>query len=90
MTKSTRIISIDNATIDSQKFTKLHQEALNILREKTGLEEDFNSKVDEIVKETKLPKSIVNKFIKARFKDSTKDVVKAGETFAVLNGALDD
>lgn len=88
MTK--KIISIDNATIDAEKLRDYNSEIRAALQEKEDAEAAFKDIVDRVAKETKLKKTVVAGYFKARFKATTKDTVKKGGLFEALDSALDD
>lgn len=85
----TTTVSIDNATFTTEKLVGILQRGLDILDRQQELKLDFKELVEEAEKETKLPKKVVSKFIKARFADKAKEVVKDGELFAALTEAVD-
>lgn len=86
----TNVISIDGATINSAEFTAFLQRGLSVLDVQREATLDFKEIVEEAATKMKMEKKIVSKFIKARFKDSTKDVIADGELFAALNNAIDN
>ena len=86
----TKTISIDNATFDTKDLTTFLQRGLDILDSANEAKEDFKELVQEAVDKTGLDKKVVGKWIKARFTEKSKDVVKDGETFAILNDAVDN
>lgn len=86
----TNVISIDGATINSADFTNLLQRALNVLDTAREAKLDLKEIVEEAAEKTKLEKSVVSKFFKARFDDKTKATIAQGELFAALNNAIDN
>lgn len=86
----TKHISIDNATFSSEELVGFLQRGLNLLDTSREAMLDFKELVEEAATKTKLEKKVVSKFFKSRFADKTKDVVKEGEVFAVLNDAVDN
>ncbi len=86
----TKTVTIDAATFQTDKFVSYLQRGLNLLDQQNELKLDFNELVEEVEKETKLPKKVVSKFFKSRFAAKAKDVVKEGELFAALNEAVDE
>lgn len=86
----TKHISIDNATFEAAELVGFLQRGLNLLDTSREAMLDFKELVEEAATKTKLEKKVVSKFIKSRFADKTKQVVKEGEVFAVLNDAVDN
>lgn len=86
----TKHVTIDNATFETKAFVSFLQRGINLLDQQQELKLDFKELVEEVEKETKLPKKVVSKFIKSRFAAKSKDVVKEGELFAALNSAVDE
>lgn len=85
-----KTISINDATFDTQDLTSFLQRGLEVLDAANEAKEDFKEVVAEAVEKTGLDKKIIAKWVKARWADKSKDVVKDGETFAVLNDAVDN
>lgn len=86
----TKHVTIDNATFEIKAFVDFLQRGLNLLDQQQELKLDFNELVEEVEKETKLPKKVVRKFFKSRFDAKAKEVVKEGELIAALNEAVDN
>jgi hypothetical protein len=85
-----KIITIDNASVDTEKFRGQYDESQRVLEEIALLQEDFKAIVDSIAKETKLKKNVVSGFFKARFKAKTAEAVQKGEMFQALNEAVEN
>lgn len=85
----TKQVTIDNASFDAADLTRFLQRGISILAEQEANKEDFKALVKEVEEETKLPKKIVSKFIKARYKANTKDIVAEAETLEALSQAVD-
>lgn len=85
----TKTVTIDQATFETGKLVSFLQRGINILDEQQALKDDFKQLVEDAEAETKLPKKVVSKFIKARFAAKAKEVVQEGELFAALNEAVD-
>lgn len=86
----TKTITIDNATVNADALTRFLQRGISVLAEMEANKEDFKALVEEAVNETKLPKKIVNKFIKSRYAATTKDIVDEAATLAALSECVDN
>ena len=86
----TKHVTIDNANFEVSELVSYLQRGLNLLDNSREAMLDFKELIEEAAEKTKLEKKVVSKFIKARFKDKTKEVVKDGELFAALNDAVDN
>jgi len=86
----TKIVNIDNAVVDTDKFRGYNEEAQRILNEQELLKEDYKILIDTVANETKIKKGDVSKYFKARAKFKSKEEVKKGELFEALDSALDD
>lgn len=86
----TKTITIDNATVNADELTNFLRRGIVVLSEKEALAEDFKALVQEASDKTKLDKKIVRKFITARYKATTKDIVAEAETLDALSKAVDD
>jgi uncharacterized protein (UPF0335 family) len=85
----TNTVTIDNSTVDVTKLTGFLQRGIRLLAEQEDLKNDFKELVQEAVDATSLEKKIVSKFIKARFKANTKDIVDEAATLEALSNAVD-
>jgi uncharacterized protein (UPF0335 family) len=86
----TKTITIDNATVNADELTNFLRRGINVLAEKEALAEDFKTLVQEASDKMKLDKKIVRKFITARYKATTKDIVAEAETLDALSKAVDE
>lgn len=74
-----------SVTIDSAVFMGYVQESNRILDEIEELKKDFKEVVDAVVESTKLEKKHVNKYLKSKFKQKTKEPKAEGELFEALD-----
>jgi hypothetical protein len=88
----TYITSIDTpagtATIDTKVFTHYTKESHDLLESISELTKDFKDLVETVSETTKLDKGIVGKYLKARYKESTKEAKDLGDVFSTLDGIL--
>ena len=86
------ILSIEvngaSVTINSEVFTGYTQESYRILDEIAELNKDFKELVETVAENTNLEKKDVSKYLKARFKESTKEPKQQGELFEALDNVL--
>ena len=85
-----KTVSIDNVVVDTEKFRQYNQEGQRLLEEIEELQTQFKELVEVVAKETKLKKPAVSGFLKARYKAKTKEAVRKGTLYDVLDGALDN
>lgn len=78
-----------NVTIDSEVFKGYTQESYGILRKIEILNEDFKLLVETVSETTKLEKKHVSKYLKARFKEATKEPKAQAEMFEALDNVLE-
>jgi hypothetical protein len=78
-----------SVTIDSQVFVGYSQESYRILSDIVDLNTEFKYLVETISETTKLEKKDVSKYLKARFKESTKEPKKQAELFESLDAVLE-
>lgn len=87
------VLSMDvngvSVTIDSEVFTGYSQESYRILSDIVDLNTEFKYLVETISETTKLEKKDVSKYLKARFKESTKEPKKQAELFESLDAVLE-
>lgn len=87
------VLSMDvngvSVTIDSQVFMGYSQESYRILSDIVDLNTEFKYLVETISETTKLEKKDVSKYLKARFKESTKEPKKQAELFESLDAVLE-
>lgn len=90
MTQHTTSINTENgtATIDTKVFTAYTKESHDLLEQISELNKDFKELCETIAETTKLEKTVVSKYLKARHKESTKDAKALGDVFDVLDGIL--
>ncbi len=86
----TNTVTINNATINSDDLAGFIQRSRTILAEIDVEKDAFKNLVQEAADQTKLPKRIVSKFLKARFNAKTKDIVAEAETLDALCKAVDE
>lgn len=84
----TNVITIDGATIDTKVFTQYTQESYRILDQIRELTLDHKELVESVALTTKLPKGIVNSYLKARYKDKTKEATEKGDMYEMLDNAV--
>lgn len=77
------------ATIDAQVFQGYSQESYGILRKIEILNEDFKLLVETVAENTNLEKKNVSKYLKARFKEATKEPKAQAELFEALDNVLE-
>ena len=87
------VLSMDvngvSVTIDSEVFTGYSQESYRILSDIVDLNTEFKYLVETISETTKLEKKAVSSYLKARFKESTKEPKKQAELFESLDAVLE-
>ena len=87
------VLSMDvngvSVTIDSQVFLEYTQESYRILSDIVDKNTEFKYLVETISETTKLEKKDVSKYLKARFKESTKEPKQQGELFESLDAILE-
>lgn len=86
----TKHVTVDNATFNADDLTRFLQRALSLQAEEAILKEDYKALVQEAVDGTKLPKKLVNKFFKSRFKVQTKEIVEEAGKLEALSNAVDN
>jgi hypothetical protein len=87
---SNKIISINEAKIDTEVFKHYAQEAHGLLGKIDELTKDYSELVETVESTTSIKKADVSGYFKARFKDKQTDVVAKGNLYDALNGALGD
>lgn len=85
-----KTINIDHAVVDTEKFRQYNASAQQILREQLELTQSYKDLVKYVADETKLKKSEVSGYFKARFNEKAEDTVKKGELYDTLNDLLDN
>lgn len=78
-----------SVTIDSRVFTGYTSESYNILEQISELGKDFKELVETVAETTKLEKKDVSKYLKARYKLSTKEPKQQAELFEALDNILE-
>lgn len=86
----TKVVNIDNAIVDTEKFRSYNDKAQRILEEIELLQEDFKELVEVVAKETKLEKKEVSGYFKAKKKAKIEETVKKGELYDALDAVLED
>lgn len=86
----TKFISIDEANIDVAKLTSFLQRGISVLAEMEANKEDFKALMDEAEASLKLDKKTISKFVKARYKANTKDIIAEAEKLDALSQAVDN
>jgi hypothetical protein len=89
MTKVTMDVNGVNVNIDSEVFKGYTQESYGILRKIQILNEDFKLLVETVAETTLLEKKDVSKYLKARFKEATKEPAQQGLLFDALDSVLE-
>jgi hypothetical protein len=90
MTKvTTFVVDGTNVTVAADVFTEYTQESYGILRKIEILNEEFKELVEVVSDTTKLDKKHVSKYLKARFKLSTKEPKAQAEIFEALDSVLE-
>lgn len=82
-------IGEETATVQPELLREWVEEANGYLGEQDAQKENLKGLVETIVESTKLPKKLVNKFLKARYKEATKAESQAGEVIAALDEAME-
>lgn len=103
----TNVVTIGNATVDAAKFAAYNRKAQAELaaefkhkEDASEAAKDFKETVEAVAQLTKLAKTEVSKYFKARFEESqpqkddkkavgTEVVINRGELYTVLNSALE-
>lgn len=87
------VLSMDvngvSVTIDSEVFTGYTQESYRILSDIVDLNTEFKYLVETVSETTKLEKKDVSKYLKAKFKLTTKEPKKQAELFESLDAVLE-
>lgn len=78
----------EKVTIDSEVFKAYTQESYGILRKIEILNEEFKELVETVSENTKLEKKHASKYLKARFKATTKEPKAQAAMFEALDGVL--
>lgn len=86
----TKFVSIDEATVDVTKLTGFLQRGISVLAEMDSYKEDFKALMEEAESELKLDKKTISKFVKARYKANTKDIIAEAEKLDALSQAVDN
>lgn len=74
-----------SVTIDSKVFLAYVQDSNRILDAIEELKKDFKEVVESVVESTKLEKKDVNKYLKAKYKLTTKEPKAQADLFEVLD-----
>lgn len=87
------VLSMDvngvSVTIDSEVFSGYTQESYRILSDIVDLNTEFKYLVETVSETTKLAKKDVSKYLKARFKEATKEPKKQADLFESLDAVLE-
>jgi hypothetical protein len=86
----TKVISINDATIQASEFTNSLRRYISVKAEMDALKEDLKTIVLEASEKNKLDKKIINKYFAARYKAQTKEVAEQGELFAAIDNLIDN
>jgi len=82
------IISLNDATIDTEVFRHYNQEAQTLLRNIEVLQQEFKELLETVENTTGIKKTEVAGYFKSRFTEKHEDVVAKGNLYEVLNEAL--
>jgi cobalamin biosynthesis protein CbiG len=85
----TKVISINEGTINSDKMTEAVRRYIGVRAEVDCLKEDLKEIVKQAADESKLDKKLINKYLGARYKAQTKEVAEQGELFAAIDNLID-
>lgn len=75
-------------TIDPKLMNAYYSRASEAMRAETNAKAEFKAEVEGIADASGLPKAIVSKYFKARYKDETAKSKELAEVFDVLDEAL--
>ena len=84
----TNVITINGATIDAKMFIAETQKSHSILDQINELTLDHKELVERVALATKLSKGVVNGYLKARYKDKTKEATEKGDMYEMLDNAV--
>lgn len=78
-----------SVTIDSKVFAGYTQESYKLLSDIADKNTEFKYLVETVAETTKLDKKAVSSYLKARYKESTKEPKKQAELFESLDAILE-
>jgi len=89
MTEATNkiLVTIDssNIEIDVALFNAYQQEAFLHLRTLEGAKEQLKEVVETMAETTGLPKTLLSKYLKAKYAEKTKELSEVGKCFEALD-----
>lgn len=74
--------------VDPKLLQGYYDEAEKFLAEEAEQKANFKDTVETVSETTKLPKRLVSKYFKAKYKESTKVDKEVGEVFGILDDVL--
>lgn len=77
------------ASVNPELLRGYLKEGYDVLSQMDTLKDEFKDIVEAAADGTKLPKKIVSKYLKARYKASTKADKEVGDVFAKLDEVVD-
>lgn len=83
-------LTLDNATIDSNEFTRQLQRFISLQAEIDVMKEDMKEVIQEAADKSKMDKGLVKKYFSARYKAQTKEVAEQGVVFAAIDNLIDN
>ena len=86
----TKIVNIDEAVVDTEKFRGYNSEAQQILQSIAEKQEEYKILVKTVADETKIKKGEVSGYFKARHNAKVKETVKKGALYEALSEALEN
>lgn len=84
------VLSLDNATIDSNELTRSLQRFIGVQAEMDAMKDDLKEIIQEAADKNKMDKKLVAKYFKARYKAQTKEVAEQGVMFAAIDDLIDN
>lgn len=84
------VLTLDQATIDSNEFTRQLQRFISLQAEIDVMKEDMKEVIQEAADKNKMDKKLVAKYFKARYKAQTKEVTEQGVVFAAIDNLIDN
>lgn len=83
------VLTLDNASIDSNELTKQLQRFIGVQAEIDALKEDIKVIVEEAADKNKMDKATLKKYFTSRYKAQTKEVAEQGALFAAIDNLID-
>jgi predicted solute-binding protein len=82
-------VTVAGITIVSAELRQYTDDSFRILNAAESYKTEFTDMVAAAAEKTGLPKKVLSKYFKARFKEATKEATEQGEIFEALDRALD-